>query len=253
MNKQHLPAIIVLSQCDRAKPNEITGIKEALNNFKLEGIYSVIETAADPLVINDQPICKRFGLKELVDNTVELLPEAYSEAVIVTQIADLKLKRELAWKYIAGAAAACFGAGFVPIPGSTPAAAIASQTALCIQIASIYGYREQAEFMVAISGFTSANLGNILLTGISDLITTFFPPMAGYTGTLAASFITGIGLTYASVFENLAKANIRGDGKEKVEAFLKKNFRKEFKRRGTLNINSPQALGVVGKTFTEGE
>ena len=253
IKEQHLPAIIVLSQCDRAKDAEKEGIKKALDDFQLEKIYSVIETAADPLLINDKPICEPFGLKELVNKTLESLPDAYSEAVIVAQIADLKSKRELAWKYIAGAATACFAAGFVPVPGSTPTAAIASQTALCIQIASIYGYREQAEFVLAISGFTAANVGNILLTGISDLITTFFPPAAGYTGAMAASFITGIGLTYASVFENLAKANIRGDGKEAVEAFLKDHFRKEFQRYGSLNINSPQALNIVRRTFTEGE
>ncbi len=248
---EHVPAIIVLSQCDRARKHEIEDIEKALDSFELKKIYSVIKTSADPLQIDGKPICQPFGLTELVHKTVELLPEMYSEALIMTQITDLKIKRKLAWKYVTAAAGTCFTVGFIPVPGSTPTTAIASQTALCIQIASIYGYREQGEFVVAISSFTSAGLTNILVTTITDLISTFFPPVSAYSAAVSASFIIVIGLTYISVFENLAKSNI--SGKEVIEEFLKEEFRKQFQRYVSISINSNKALEVISKTYIEGD
>ncbi len=67
----------------------------------------------------------------------------YSEAIVIAQVVDLKSKRRLAWQYIGSAASACFTAGFIPITGITPAAAIASQVALCIKIASLNGSHRQ--------------------------------------------------------------------------------------------------------------
>ncbi|MUG94096.1 hypothetical protein F7734_17540 [Scytonema sp. UIC 10036] len=94
-------------------------------------------------------------------------------------------------------------------------------------------------------------LNNIVLSGILDLVGTFFPPAAPLTGTIAASYVTAIGLTYASVFENLVKVNIHGDGKEAVENFLKENFKKEFARHASKSIPSREALAVIGESFIE--
>ncbi len=247
--EQHLPAIIVLSQCDRARKSEVEGIEEALESFKLNKIYAVIRTAADPLRINDKPIIPPFGLTELVDKTIESLPEIYSDAIIMAQRVDLRAKRKLAWKYIAGAAVACFSSGFIPIPGSTPAAAIASQTALCIQIASLYGYADLAKFLSSVGNLSVSSLTNIFLISTLDLLNTFFPPAAAISGAVAATFITVIGITYTSVFEKLAKSYIYIEGREATEEFLKKTFRQELEKYLHIKIFSPKDIEKVKDTF----
>lgn len=237
---KHVPAIIVLSQCDRASKQEIESIENALDNFELKRTCPRIQISAQPLEINNRLMCPPFGLDKLLEKTTELLPEAYSEAVIIAQICDLRLKRNQAWKYVASAASFCFTAGFVPVPGTTPATAIASQTALGIQIASIYGYKEQGEFIVAISNVTAASLGNLFVTSVSDIIGAFFLPANAYSATVSASFIIVVGLTYISVFENLAKRKIIE--KKAIEEFLKEEFKRQFAKH---------ALDIIRKTYIE--
>ncbi|MBO3458923.1 GTPase domain-containing protein [Aetokthonos hydrillicola Thurmond2011] len=248
---KHVPAIIVLSQCDRATPEEIEGIETALEQFDLKKVYSVINISAKPLPnpVNGKPICPPFGLPELLNKTIELLPKIYSEAIIIAQKTDLKLKRKEAWKYVRSAAILCFSVGFIPVPGTTPATAIASQTALCLQITSIYGYKEQGEFILTISDATAASLCNILVTSVTDIIGVFFPPVNAFSGVVSASFIVVVGLTYISVFENLTKSKI--NDKEAIEEFLKEEFKKQFKKHAYININSPEALEIIRKEYIE--
>ncbi len=249
ITQQHVPAIIVLSQCDRARPHEIKGIEEALDSFDLKKIYSVIKTSAKPLEINGRPIRQPFGLTDLVDKTIKLVPEMYSEAIVRAQIVDLSSKKKLAWQYITTAASACFTAGFIPIPGVTPAAAIASQVTLSIKIASIYGYADFAYFLSTVGTFSISSLSNIFLTATLDLLSSVFPPSRTLSGGLAATFITIIGLTYISVFEKLAKAHIYVKGKEATEEFLGRTFRQEFKKYVNVKIFSNQDLKEVERTY----
>ncbi|MBO3458922.1 pentapeptide repeat-containing protein [Aetokthonos hydrillicola Thurmond2011] len=251
LTQQHVPAVIVLSQCDRATPEEISGIETALEEFKLKKIYSVIKTSAQPLKIRGRRICQPFGLKELVDKTVALLPKIYSEAIVVAQIVDLRSKRQLAWQYIAAAASTCFTAGFIPITGVTPAAAIASQVTLCIKIASIYGYADFAYFLSTVGTFRVSLLSNIFLTATLDLLSAIFPPSHVLSGGVAATFITVIGLTYASVFEKLAKSRIYVKGKQATEEFLKTTFRQEFEKYLSIRILSKKDLKIVEDIFLD--
>ncbi|MUG94095.1 GTP-binding protein [Scytonema sp. UIC 10036] len=249
LTEQQVPVIIVLSQCDRARRSEIEGIERFLESFELKKVYFVIKTAAYPLRINGKPIVQPFGLRELVDKTIALLPEIYSEAITIAQVVDLKAKRELAWKYVAASAGACFASGFIPIPFSTPVAAIASLSTLSRRIAAIYGYADLRQFLESVGTLTISSLSGILLTSTIDLLSVFFPPSNTISGAVAATYVTVIGLTYTSVFEKLAKSHIYGKGREAVEDFLRKAFREEIKKYAGLKIFSVKALQEVGHTF----
>jgi hypothetical protein len=65
-----------------------------------------------------------------VDKTIERLPEIYADAFSIAQIASIKAKRKEAWGWVATAAGGSFTVGFVPAPGTTPAAIIAAQLLL---------------------------------------------------------------------------------------------------------------------------
>ncbi len=247
INEKGIPAIIILSQCDRAKPEEIDAIKAAIEKFDLNKVYDLIEVAASPLISRGKPICEEFGLTKLVDKTVELLPEMYTDAVIAMQVVDIRAKRKVVWKFISAAATTCFAVTASPVPGGT-AALIASQTGLCMAIASVYGYKEMGDFLISIGTVTAFNA--ILSAAIGDLISMFIPTAGPVVAAGSASYVVVFGLTCTAVFEKLAQDKI-GKTKGEIEAYLRDSFRREFERYSLLSIKSPQELEILKKNFLD--
>jgi predicted GTPase len=247
INQVGIPVIIILSQCDRAKPEEISEIKATIEKFELNKVYYVIEVAASPLIFQGEPICKKFGLHELVHRTIERLPEMYTDAVIAMQVVDLRSKRKVVWKYISTAATACFAANASPLPVGT-AALITSQTGLCMAIASVYGYKEIGEFLVSIG--TVAAFNTILQAALGDLISILIPAAGVFAGVSSASYIVVFGLACTTVFEKIAQDKI-GKTKEEIASYLKDNFKREFQRNSLVRIQSLEELEILKRNFLD--
>lgn len=245
LKQRGLPLIVILSQTDLARAVEIYEIEKAIKNYQSEyklDKLAILQVSANPII--GEP----FGVKELVDKTVDLLPELYTEALIIQQKANLKLKRQTAINYLKVAAGSCFAAGFVPIPFVTPAAAIGSQTVLCTKIAALYGYAEWVEIIDEVGGLTISSILTYIATGVADLIaamTTAFGGsviLGGVSGGIAASYIVALGLTYTSVFEKLTEQDLSGSGMHELEELIKKTFRQEFQKYASIKILSPGDL-----------
>ncbi|MFK0731725.1 MAG: GTPase family protein [Gloeotrichia echinulata GP01] len=255
-NQQEIPAIIVLSQCDRAREEEIQNVREALTSFKLNKVYDTLEIAAAPLLIRGQPICEPFGLEELVDKTIQLLPEIYTDAVRMAQIVNLKSKRELAWKFIAAAAAVTFGSAWIPIPGAITGASWGAQESLANSIASVYGFRYGRKFFPGIvqPEFKSFARGSVVGGSVGtlglDILRTLVPgPGNIIAGGTAASFIVITGLAYASAFEAMAKAHINPNDSEEINNFLSNSFPQEVKKYTDIVIKTTKDLMNVRDKF----
>jgi predicted GTPase len=246
-----IPVIILLSQADLARLSELEAMEETLriyeSQYKLEP-FKVVRVAANP--IHGEP----FGVKEIVNQTVELLPKLYTEAFIVRQIADLESKRKIAVGYVRFFASACFASAFVPIPLTTPGAALASQGLLCTKIAALYGYKEWVEIIDKIGSVTIATIVATITTGvldiagfISNLVTGFLGGIIAnsVSGAAAATFITVLGLTYTSVFEKLSKQDLSGSGRQEIEEFIKTTFREELKKYSSVRIKNLQDLDKI--------
>lgn len=255
LRKRGIPLIVVLSQADRARPEEIDSIKQLLAEFKVTQAFDVIEVAASPLLIRGKPICEPFGLEELVAKTLERLPEIYADAVRMAQIVDLKSKRELAWKLIVAAAAATFSSGFIPIPGVTTGASLAIQGSLVISIASVYGFRHTGELLLrnyagivttSVLGFAGATLG-------LDIVKSFIPGVGNVlTGGTAATLIVITGLAYASAFEAMAKAHINLVDSEETKKFFINSFKQGLQEYSNVVIRNTTDLGKVKDRFLKG-
>jgi len=246
INKQGIPAIIILSQCDRAKPEEIEGIKAAIDKFELNKVFDVIEVAASPLIIHGQPITPKFGLDKLVSKTIELVPEIYTDAVLTLQKVNIKAKRKVVWKYISPAATTCLVMGGTP--ANTAPILIASQTGLCIAIASVYGYKEIGEYLVSIGTVTALN--TFLNAAIGDLLAMFLPAGGLIAAVNSSSHIVVFGLACTAVFEQLAQHKIDND-RENIEDYLKVHFRKEFDKFSLVRISSLQDLEILKRNFLD--
>jgi predicted GTPase len=245
---QRVPIIIVISQVDIVRPAELKSMEDTINSYKSEhGLTQIqcVQVAADPIREGEEP----FGVKELVDQTIELLPKLYTEAFVVRQIANLEVKRKRAIKYIKLNAASCFAVAFVPIPFTTPAAAIGSQAVLVKQIAALYGYMEVVEILDSVGSLTFSSIVTYIGTSILDFMGLLTIQFGGSivlgmaAGAAAATYIAVVGLAYISVFEKLTKEDLSGPGKEKIDELVQKIFKEEFKRLSSnVKITSEQDL-----------
>ena len=245
LKQRGLPLIVILSQTDLARAVEIYEIEKTIKTYQSEyklDKLAILQISANPII--GEP----FGVKELVNKTVDLLPELYTEALIIQQKANLKLKRQTAINYIKVAASSCFAAGFVPIPLATPLAAIGTQTVLCTKIAALYGYAEWVEIIDEVGGLTISSILTYIAAGVADLIATVTTAfgggviLGGVSGGIAATYIVTLGLTYTSVFEKLSEQDLSGSGIEELKELIKKTFRQEFQKYASIKILSPGDL-----------
>jgi predicted GTPase len=252
INNRNIPAIIVLSQCDRASEKEIEEIRKVITDAPFSKVFDVVEVSASPLTKNGKPICEPFGLQELVNKTVENLPKIYSEAVILAQKVDVESKRKVAWEYIQQASLAALGVGTVPAPGTAPIATISSLSYLVVQLTTLYGYSEMA-LSLAMSGLTFSGVLAFGINAVADTFS-FIIPVSLMTGPAAGTQVFLTGLAYARTCEKLAKDKVDGS-KTNLQEFLKKTFREEIKRlsRTGIKISSPSDLANIGPKFLNGE
>ena len=248
INNNYIPVIIVLSKCDIAQVHEKEEVKKVIEETKFSKVYQIVEVAADPLTLpNGEYICKPFGMKELVDFTAELLPKTYSDAFIVAQIADLKSKRKLAWKYVREASIVSFSVGAAPIPLSSPAGTIAALGYMYNRIIAIYGHTNKS-LLLAISGITSEGVLILAVNAVTDLFSWSMPGISILTGGSAATFTAVSGMAFTNACERLAISQITGTETE-IKEKLREIFQEEFKKLLTIRVSMPADLDKVGRDF----
>jgi small GTP-binding protein len=249
--EQRIPAVVVLSQCDRAKREEIDGIAKVIKNLDFKKVYNIIEVSASPL---EQLASKPFGLDNLVQMTTELLPTVLGDAFIARQIVNVKAKRAVAWTYIAASAITCFGAGIVPIPFTTPAIALAAQTVLGNKIADLY----QLEKVKGLGDlwrnitFSKEAIFTLAATTFFDLFV--FDPLVTSTlaGGTAATYIIIVGFALTKTFEELAMKEVEGVSIEELESLLQESFKKNFEKYKTIRIKQKSDLDKFRDDFLNG-
>ena len=252
IRKYGIPLIVILSQVDRARDEEIDSIKSVLKNLPNLDVLDIIDVAAAPLEIRGKPICEPFGLEEVVEKTIERLPEIYADAVRMAQIVDLKSKRELSWKLITAAAALTFGSAWLPIAGATTGASLGVQEYLAVSIASVYGFGQAREFLPQIyRGKISKS--TLSVTGVTlgfDILSKFIP-VAGsmIAGGTAATLIVITGMAYVSAFESVAQLHIDSNDLKALNRFLDDSFQEAFAKYSKLVIRSTKDLAKVKDRF----
>ena len=248
INNNYIPVIIVLSKCDISKKQQTEAVKKAIQETKFSKVYQIVEVAANPLTLpNGEYICEPFGMKELVNFTAELLPKTYSDAFIVAQIADIKSKRKLAWKYVREASIVSFSVGAAPIPLSSPAGTIGALGYMYNRIIAIYGHTNKS-LLLAISGITSEGVLILAVNTVTDLFSWSTLGISILTGGSAATFTAVSGMAFTNACERLAISQITGTETE-IKEKLREIFQEEFKKLLTIRVSMPADLDKVGRDF----
>jgi GTP-binding protein EngB required for normal cell division/uncharacterized protein (DUF697 family) len=246
---RNIPTVIVLSQADLMRPYEIAKLEELVKISDLKR-NELIKIGADPL--HGEP----FGVEELVQRTADDLPELYSDAFAIAQIANIKVKRAKAWQVVATAAGANFAIGYVPIPGSTPVTLVSAQVILWSKIAILYGHT-QGGLIAAIGTFTSATLVSIVSTAVLDVLSFVLPASYAVTATLAgagaATYTVVVGVACITTCEKLSEQLINSNtSKEERKTYLKEVYESEFRKLSKrIKITSKNDLKKIGDEFME--
>jgi len=204
--EQNLPVVIVLTKCfDLTEANLLKDEIEKIIDLQNEIVLLLAKET------DSQPI---FGIEELIDVTIKVLPEGLQASFIHSQEASIKVKHDEAAKIVAGAMAANFGVGFSPIPGTDAPAMVGSQLAMMTKITSIYGIDvDQQKIETALTSMLGVYAATISGKSIAGNIAKLVPGLGTIGGGLISGgvgmVITGaLGYAYIELMELVVKGEV---------------------------------------------
>ncbi|MCL2082495.1 MAG: 50S ribosome-binding GTPase [Oscillospiraceae bacterium] len=186
-----------------------------------------------PVLAHDKLDYKAFGVDELVEYSISLLPEAVQSAW-TSAVKAVKLKREKSQKIVMGTVVTNFAVGFIPIPFADAAVLAAAEIAMLGSIAATYGFKleknELISFMSALAGVGGVTvLGKTVVSNLLKLIPGAGTVVGGaISGTTAAVLTFALGNAFITAMDMIASGKI-----------------------GKTQLNSKEVLNTIKKAFKE--
>lgn len=203
---QKIPVIIVLTKSyDLTEANLLKNKIEQLTSLTKDVILVLAKETANQAV---------FGIEELIEATIDHLPEGLQASFIHSQEASIKVKHNQAVKVVTAAMASTFGTGFMPIPGTDAPLMMASQTAMVTKITSIYGIdMDKQKIETALAGmlgvYTAMISGKAIANGIAKMIPGVGMVGGGLISGSVGMVITGaLGYAYIELMELVLKGQV---------------------------------------------
>ena len=231
---EKLPVIVVLTQSIFSKSKEL---EKMINNLNCD-ISGITRIVAEPFEEEDFRI-DRFGLKELVDMTYEILPEGVKRSFNNAQKVHIERKVEEARNWSLGYITTSFGVGFTPIPFADAAILAPMQIGMIAHITTIFGVKLEKALLTSIvssiAGITGATfLGRTIVANLFKL----FPgvgTIAGgiISGSTASIVTTGLAFSYIEAMKIVAENEYKGIlvSNEEIQNKVKTELGKRLKKR----------------------
>lgn len=228
---EHVPVIIVLTQFLGQDQQFLNYIRD----LKLP-VINIIPVLAKPITLKHHGVIESFGLQELIETTIEAIPESSLKAFINAQQVDINRKVQVSRRWASRYVTAAFGVGFTPIPIADSVVLIPIQITMMAQITSIFGLSlDKSQIVSILLGMGGTTSAKIFGKYLSSSLLKFIPGV----GATAGSFITGstaavltlaLGYAYIEVLKQILLAEIVGkDLKVKeIQDFMKSGLTEQF-------------------------
>lgn len=254
-----LPVILVLTQ-SIGKPAE--DFNRYLENLNLP-VAAVQNIMAEPYEITDDYVIPAFGLKELIDKTLQLIPKEAHDAFMNAQQADIERKAKAARRWASRYVATTFGVGFAPIPFADASVLIPMQVTLLAHITAIFGISMDKATIVSLIAAVGGT-GSATMIGKTIVANAFkFIPGAGtiiggiISGTTASIVTSALGLSYIEVLSIIATKEKEGESIDLglIERLMRSQFKKNIKlnrkelKTKDLEFESDEALSEAYQTY----
>ena len=215
--KSNIPIAVVLTKADLATDEEVDAMKAALPSSLKRCVF---ETSTAMPEYNH--------IQELVQWSVERLPDSLRLAFIKSQNVNLDEKRKQARKYIRQQCTVAFGVGFAPIPMSDAPLLIANEMALIARILYLYDLGSVSDMIKSMGvssllGSLLTSLGKSAVASLIKLIPGIGTVIGGMiSGGVGSTITAAVGEATSLVAYGISKARLNGDFAQAEEMI--KNF-----------------------------
>lgn len=229
MLARHMPVVVVVT-----KARNDQGFRAEVQKL-LPMTRNVMRVRALQETDDEGHTLQPKGLVELVELTMELVPEAQRNAFAAAQRVSIGQKRKRAHGIVASAAAAAGLIGAVPIPFADAALLVPTQVGMLAGVSSVFGLPLTEAFLstlvgAGITGLGATFTGQSIVSGLLKLV-----PGPGtaigalIAATTATALTTLFGEAYVAVLSKLMEKRC---GELPTEEEVIQAFREEMSLRG---------------------
>ncbi len=224
LEDRNIPVIAVITKANADKGFRTEVIK------LLPTVRNAVRVRAIEEELDGGIVLPSMGLRDLIDLTMQVVPEGLKRAFTAVQKIDIELKKTQSRLIVTGAAASAAGMAAVPIPFSDAVAIVPIQVGMLAGISATFGLSVDKSFLTTVVGSIIAGAGGTLAgraiaSGLLKLI-----PGAGSVagGAIAAgtaiALTTTLGEIYIKVIEMLFTQN---NGEQPTQTEVADAFKKE--------------------------
>lgn len=244
---KEMPVILVLTQSVGQPARDF---KDYLESLDLP-VAAIVNVLAKDFQIDDQLSIEAYGLEDLIELTIQIIPEDRERGFTNAQQADIARKAASAKKWANRYIKTAFGIGFIPIPFADATLLVPMQVGLIAHITAIFGISLDKSTIIslvaALGGTTGATyLGRQTVTTILKYIPGVGSVAGGLiSGATAAAFTSALAMAYIEILTLIAKAEKEGkqiDLKE-LEPLMQEKLTQYLKRR--KNVDEAEDLEEI--------
>jgi len=141
-----VPIIVVITK-SYSVPERTENIKMVKSIFSRQkrvgkNLRAIIPVVASPYILNEDAMAAPYGIPELIEKTISLLPEGKKAAINDVNAYKLQRRRVLSHSVVGTATTAGVVVGAIPIPFSDALVLSSAEIAEVNAIASIYGIKK---------------------------------------------------------------------------------------------------------------
>lgn len=244
---EQLPVIIVLTQTIGEETEQFEHYLLAMD-LPVEAIVPIL--ASDYRIQKNHSL-PAFGLQELIDITLEVIPSEVHKSFINAQQIDIDRKEASAKNWAKTYITSAFGIGFTPVPIADAALLVPMQITMLGHITAIFGLSlEMSQVISMIAGV--GGTGGVTLFG-KFLVSSALKVIPGI-GTVSGGVISGatasvltvtLAYSYIEVLKRIAYAELSGQELKLVE--IQKLMKQVFEKQ--LGLNSETLPDSIKSRF----
>jgi uncharacterized protein (DUF697 family)/GTPase SAR1 family protein len=228
MLAEHMPVVAVVT---KARADQ--GFRATVQRL-LPQARNVVRVRALREEFDDGHAIPPMGLLELIELTMELVPEGQRRAFTAAQKVDIALKKKQSHLIVVSAAASAAAVGATPIPFSDAALIIPMQVGMLAGITATFGLSFNEGLLSSLLGSVVTGTGATLVgRAIVSGLLKFFPGIGSVVGgvisaTTAAAITTAFGEAYIATLELLF---LRHNGEPPSADEVIKTFKGQYAER----------------------
>ncbi|MBZ6527139.1 50S ribosome-binding GTPase [Aerococcaceae bacterium DSM 111021] len=229
---EHVPVLLILTQAIGERNSEFESYLKEQNM----PVVSIIPVLAKTYIIRGEQRIPAFGLQQLIDTTLEVVPSEVHKAFINAQQIDLNIKVEHARRWANKYIASAFGVGFSPIPIADATLLVPMQVTMLAHITSIFGLSlDKAQIVSIIAGIGGTGgatyFGKIIVSSAFKMIPGIGTVTGGViSGTTAGMLTIALAYSYIEVLRQISIAEVEGRDMKinEIQQIMNKNLSEQL-------------------------